>query len=46
MTGEELYQLWVDANEVENCSVDPWESMDERDRAVWQYMAERLNLAD
>lgn len=41
MTGEQLYALYHHGEkELNNCNVDTWEELDDRSKAVWNYMAE------
>jgi hypothetical protein len=42
VTGEELYELYVEANDTISCGVDDWKGLDERDHEVWNYMASQL----
>lgn len=43
MEGWELYELYVKYNqELNNCLCDTWDAMDQKDRNVWNAMAENL----
>lgn len=40
MTGEQLYALYARKNdEVMNCDVDPWGSLEDADQEIWNQMA-------
>lgn len=39
MTGEELYALWVAANEESGIGVDSWEDLTVDDKVVWEAFA-------
>lgn len=42
MSGRDLYALYVAGHENRNFSVDAWEELHERDREVWDEMAENI----
>lgn len=42
MTGEELYQLYVEAMETQGTAVDSWEDLDYTDHAAWSAVAEQV----
>ena len=41
MTGQELYQLYIDANAEDSCGVEAWEDLD-ADQGVWNRMAKLI----
>lgn len=45
MTGEDLYNLYVQEFASRNCAVDSWEEMAEIDRSVWNALAKGLQGA-
>lgn len=40
VSGAQLYALYVTANEEQGCGVDAWEELDDRDRAMWERVAQ------
>lgn len=42
MSGEELYQLYIDANGEDAVTVDTWEELDSQEQTVWERIAQRL----
>lgn len=42
MSGEELYNLYTEANNVMNIEVDRWEDLSDLDRDIWVAFAESL----
>lgn len=42
MNGEQLYALYEVGHAEQNCSVAPWEALDDNERAVWDGMAAQL----
>lgn len=42
MNGEELYQVYVDANDHYNTGVDGWHDLNEVEHDMWNKMAELL----
>lgn len=43
-TGRDLYVMYGHEQEkLNDCSVDPWESLDASEQAVWDAMAQRVN---
>jgi hypothetical protein len=41
---KKLYELYVEANEAHDCAVDSWDSLNEQERFVWEYMSQRLTI--
>lgn len=42
MSGEDLYQLFVQANREQSCEIDSWDEMTDDERAAWNRTAELL----
>jgi hypothetical protein len=43
MTGQQLYTLYARKNdEVMNCDVDPWDSLEDADQEIWNQMASAI----
>jgi len=45
MSGEELYNLYVDAMAKENCAIDEWGLLDDIDRAAWSSVAKLVQYS-
>lgn len=39
MTGEELYDYYIDANFQQNVEIEDWEDLNEADKEIWNYTA-------
>lgn len=44
MTGEELYELYWDAQSRRSVGVDTWEEMDATEQSVWDEIASKVQL--
>jgi len=42
VTGEQLYQLYVDAHHRQSCGVDDWSALLDCDQQIWNEMASRI----
>lgn len=42
MSGEDLYQRYLEANAAEGCDVDVWDDLSDMDQRVWERLAENL----
>jgi hypothetical protein len=42
MNGKALYGMWDEANSQIDCSVEPWESLDDTDKLVWELFADKV----
>lgn len=43
MTGQELYEIWVDAMRRQSVDVAPWHELDIESRAAWQATAREIS---
>ena len=46
MTGEELYEMYVNEMKRQRVGVDPWEDLPVTDQNAWNEMAEKLQRKD
>jgi hypothetical protein len=42
LTGEQLYQMYVEALSLEGVGADEWTDLDQYDHAAWDFMATQL----
>ena len=42
LDGRKLYEIYEEENDANGIAVDDWLELDERDRMIWECMANRL----